>query len=207
MELVLISPQSSVTNEIEKVVHLFELGLEVFHLRKPHYSMDRMRKYIEKIPTQFHNRIVIHSYPKLALKYDLKGFHLTSDFRKGRFKMWAVKRFVKRKKPHLTVSTSYHRISNMDVYDPLYSYVFLSPIFDSISKKDYQSGFNEFTLKKALERTKYKVYALGGIEVSNIAKTKELGFKGCALLGGIWTGEDPIATFNESFKICKELGK
>jgi len=207
MELVLISPQTSVSDETDKVIQLFKSGLEVFHLRKPHYSKEKMINYIEKIPSQYHNRIMIHSFPGLALKYDLRGIHLTSATRKFKFKMWKIKIFVKGKKPNLMVSTSYHKLSDLDVYNPLYNYVFLSPIFDSISKKDYQSGFNEFSLKKSIEKTKYKVFALGGVDLSNISKTKEYGFKGCALLGGIWTGEDPIATFNESFIICRNLGK
>ncbi len=207
MQLVLISPQTSVDSEIEKVVKLFELGLEVYHLRKPHYSKDRMVKYIEKIPVQYHNRIMVHSYPGLALKFDLRGIHLTSATRKMRFKMWRIKFFVKRKKTHLMVSTSYHKLSDLDAHNPLYNYVFLSPVFDSISKKDYQSGFNEFSLKKALDRTKYNVFALGGVNVSNISMAHKFGFKGCALLGGIWTEKDPIDTLHESLKLCKEQGK
>ncbi|MFM7021531.1 MAG: thiamine phosphate synthase [Flavobacteriales bacterium] len=207
MEMVLISPQNSVSNEVGKVIELFESGLQVFHIRKPHYSKKRMITYIEKIPAQYHNRIVIHSHHKLALKYDLRGIHLTSSFRKNKLKMWFVKTFIKGKKKGLTVSTSFHRLSNLDNFDYIYNYVFLSPIFDSISKKDYQSGFNEFSLKKALERTKYTVYALGGVEVENISKTKEYGFKGCALLGGIWTEKDPVAHFYESKRICMDLGK
>jgi thiamine-phosphate pyrophosphorylase len=207
MQLVLISPQISVDSEIEKVIHLFELGLEIFHLRKPHYSKDKMIKYIEKIPVQYHNRIMVHSYPGLALKFDLRGIHLTSATRKMKFKMWRIKMFVKRQKPSLMVSTSYHKLSDLDFFNPLYNYVFLSPVFDSISKKDYQSGFNEFSLKKALDRTKYSVFALGGVNVSNISIAKEFGFKGCALLGGIWTEKDPINTLNESLKLCKDLGK
>lgn len=207
MQLVLISPQISVDSEIEKMITLFELGLEVFHLRKPHYSKDKMIKYIEKIPVQYHNKIMIHSYPELALKFDLRGIHLTSATRKMRFKMWKIKMFIKRKKPNLMVSTSYHKLSDLDTLNSLYNYVFLSPVFDSISKKDYQSGFNEFSLKKALDRTRYNVFALGGVNVSNISTAREFGFKGCALLGGIWTEKDPVATLNESLKLCKELRK
>ncbi|MCX6180618.1 MAG: thiamine phosphate synthase [Bacteroidetes bacterium] len=207
MQLVLISPQISVDSEIEKVIALFELGLEVFHIRKPNYSKDKLIRYIEKIPAQYHNRIMVHSHPGLALKFNLRGIHLTSATRKMRFKMWKIKFFVKRKKPDLKVSTSFHKLSDLDAFNPLYNYVFLSPVFDSISKKDYQSGFNEFSLKKALDRTKYNVFALGGVNVSNISKAKEFGFKGGALLGGIWTEKDPVETLIQSLNVCKELTK
>ena len=71
------------------------------------------------------------------------------------------------------------------------------------SKKDYQSGFNEFTLRKALEKTKYSVYALGGIELKNIDKVKEYGFAGCALVGAIWTSKEPIESFKEILQKCR----
>ena len=205
MELILISPQSSTENEVEKVIALFIAGLEVFHLRKPGYSKEKMMRYIEQIPEHFHNRIVIHSHHRLALKYSLHGIHLSSSKRKSRFDMWAIKRFIIRKNHNLTVSTSFHKISNIDHYDPLYNYVFLSPVFDSISKKDYQSGFDVFSLKKALQRAKYRVYALGGLCAENIVLAKEYGFKGGALLGGIWTEEDPVESFKKCLSVCKKI--
>jgi thiamine-phosphate pyrophosphorylase len=162
-----------------------------------------MKDYLSRIPEEFHNRIVIHSHPKLALKFNLKGIHLTSKIRKSKFKFWYVKRFVVAKKKQLTVSTSLHHLTHLDSYDPLFNYVFLSPIFDSISKKDYQSGFNEFTLKKGLERTKYSVYALGGVELANIQKVKEYGFAGVALVGSIWTAADPVQAFKEIKEKCR----
>ena len=119
--------------------------------------------------------------------------------------MWVIKRFIIRRKHNLTVSTSFHKISNVDLYDPLYNYVFLSPVFDSISKKDYQSGFDAFSLQKALERSKYRVYALGGLCAENIALAKEYGFKGGALLGGIWTEEDPVEAYKKCLSVCKEI--
>ncbi len=201
--VVISSTEISSSREIELMKQLFNEGLETFHLRRPTYDYKKMRDYLNRIPEEFHNKIVIHSHPKLALKYNLKGIHVTSKVRKSKFKFWYLKRFVINKKRHLTVSTSMHHMSHLDQADPIFNYVFLSPIFDSISKKDYQSGFNEFTLRKALEKTKYSVYALGGIELKNIDKVKEYGFAGCALVGAIWTSKEPIESFKEILQKCR----
>ena len=203
MKIILISSSEvSSTKEIEIIKNLFDAGLETFHLRRPSYDLGRMQQHLMSIPQEYHNRIVLHSHLKLAKKFNLKGIHLTSKIRKSKFQFWKIRKFILAKKPYLTVSTSFHNLSHLDDYDPVFKYVFLSPIFDSISKKDYQSGFNEFTLKKGIERTKYSVLALGGVELKNIDKVKEYGFSGVALVGAIWTSIDPVQTFKEIQEKC-----
>ena len=62
------------------------------------------------------------------------------------------------------------------------------PIFDSISKENYDARFTIQELK-ALQKSKVidrKVMALGGVNLENIAVTKSLGFGGAVLLGDIW---------------------
>jgi len=201
--IVISSTEISSSQEIEMMKKLFAEGLDTFHIRRPTYDYKKMKDYLSRIPEEYRNRIVIHSHPKLALKFNLKGIHLTSKTRKSKFKFWYIKKFVVAKNRRLTVSSSLHHLAHLDSFDPLFNYVFLSPIFDSISKKDYQSGFNEFTLKKGLERSKFTVYALGGVELENIEKVKEYGFAGVALVGSIWTATDPIQTFKEIKEKCR----
>ena len=200
--IVISSVDVSSSKEIEIMKGLFEAGLQTFHLRRPNYDFQKMKEYLQRIPAEYHNRIVIHSHHKLAKKFDLKGIHLPSKIRKSRFKFWLIKRFIIAKKPHLKVSTSLHHLTHLDDFNPIFNYVFLSPIFDSISKKDYQSGFNEFTLRKGLEKTKYSVYALGGVEATNLNKVKDYGFAGAALVGSIWTAPDPVQAFKEVLEKC-----
>ena len=47
MKTIVLSAQKPVDNEIDIVVRLFELGLTSFHLRKPHYSKQKMRGYLD----------------------------------------------------------------------------------------------------------------------------------------------------------------
>ena len=133
MKTIVLSSQRSDENEIQILINFFELGLKSFHLRKPHYSKQKMRKYLDNIPSLYHNRIIIHSHHKLAKKYNLKGIHLSSKERKSNFKNWINIKSLKRKKPFLRVSTSFNTTSELNEYIDLYDYVFLSPIFDSTS--------------------------------------------------------------------------
>ena len=207
MKAIVLSAQRSVENETEQVINLFKNGLKRFHLRKPHYSIKRMRAYLDKIPKEYHNRIVIHSHHQLALKYHLKGIHLTSKQRKKGFLRKLRIKLIKYKKPKLTVSTSFHSISELDQFNDLYDYVFLSPIFDSISKKDYQSGFKEFRLTSAIQSSNFKVVALGGVDNNNVHKAFNMGFWGSAFLGTIWTKGDSLEKFIQIKESCKKLDR
>ena len=71
---------------------------------------------------------------------------------------------------------------------PTMNYVFLSPIFDSISKQGYRSAFDHATLKKAAHEgiIDHKVVALGGVTRQRISLLAEYGFGGAAMLGDIW---------------------
>ncbi|MFN5181861.1 MAG: hypothetical protein ACK5D5_02420, partial [Bacteroidota bacterium] len=79
MKIILISPSKDLENEHHLVKFFFESGLENFHLRKPRHSTEQLEKYINKIPEQFHKRIILHSHHNLAGKYDLKGIHFTKN--------------------------------------------------------------------------------------------------------------------------------
>ena len=66
--------------------------------------------------------------------------------------------------------------------------MFISPIFDSISKVGYKSNFSQDKLleTKNTGLLSNNIYALGGIDKNNINILKKYGFKGCAVLGTLW---------------------
>src|SRR6478735_4343665 len=91
MKLVVITPTKDVPDEQSLVTKMFESGLTTLHLRKPKYSTNQMREYIEQIPESFHNRIVIHSHHKLVFKFNLKGIHLSHIHFSKKWKYWYIK--------------------------------------------------------------------------------------------------------------------
>jgi thiamine-phosphate pyrophosphorylase len=72
---------------------------------------------------------------------------------------------------------------------PTVDYVFLSPIFDSISKVGYQSSYTTDELTRARDEgvIDRNVIAMGGISLDRIPQVAELGFGGVALLGDVWS--------------------
>ena len=80
--IIVMSDTKDIDNEQKMINEMFESGLEILHIRKPKYSTQELRTYIEKINKKFHNRIVIHSHHELCISLKLRGIHLTERHRK-----------------------------------------------------------------------------------------------------------------------------
>jgi len=106
----------------------------------------------------------------------------------------------------------FHSLQELDEYKKTYEYAFLSPIFDSISKRGYTSKFRleshelaqvgKSELMRAIRNR--KIIALGGIEENKISLCRELGFLGVAVLGALWNDKDPIEKFKRIKSLCEE---
>ena len=72
-------------------------------------------------------------------------------------------------------------------------YCFLSPIYDSISKKGYTSHFSAEILTNACREgiITERVFALGGITPELLPQLQEWGFGGAVMLGYLWEEKSP----------------
>ncbi|MEM9025003.1 MAG: thiamine phosphate synthase [Bacteroidota bacterium] len=197
MEVIVFTTPNKFNTEVETVVELFERGLGTLHLRKPKFSRRRMKQYIRGIPQQYHSRIVIHHHHRLALHYGLRGIHIGRKERNKRVMVWLKRFFFRLRKRELMVTTSFHSLQSLVDNDQHYDYVFLSPVFDSLSKKGHVAAFNHNQLTLVLAHTRFSVVALGGIDAGKIEQVREMGFNGVALLGMLWEApqEEHIAIF------------
>ena len=186
-KLIVITSEKDFSKETVVISKLFEFGIKILHLRKPNANIDELRRYIQHIPKQFHKRIVIHSQYKLVKEFNLKGIHLTERARKLRLRSNHLK----------IISTSFHSTKDVLKSRRKYEYVFLSPVFDSISKYGYKSNFTPDELTFFLKKTKQSVVALGGINDANIKTIKQLNFSGAAVLGFIWESKNPVESYKK----------
>ena len=97
------------------------------------------------------------------------------------------------------LSISCHSLEELSAYKAKFDYLFLSPIFDSISKKGYSGRFTREQLLAARDNglIDKKIIALGGITSGNIPIIRELGFGGVAVLGSVWFSPSPVTSFEE----------
>ncbi len=162
-----------IEDEARHIHELLEKGFDIVHLRKPDADVEQCRSLLRELSDEDRRKIIIHDYHELINEFELKGLHfnknvsLVPDDYKG-FK-----------------TRSCHSLEEVIKYKNDYDYVFLSPIFDSISKVGYKSAFTEEMLKEA-NREKIideKVVALGGVTFDKIPYLKELNFGGAAMMG------------------------
>lgn len=154
--------------ETEIINDLLRKGKADFvHVRKPGSTYEEMESLIKGIESDLLPKIKIHDHFQLIEKYKLGGIHLNS---RNPVDPYGVK----------NVSRSIHsvkEIENLDKED----YVFLSPIFDSISKQNYKSSFN---IEEIAEKIKGKpIIALGGVTPDKFKLLQKNGFIGAAMLG------------------------
>lgn len=188
--LIVITSPDKIPNESELINQLFAQGLEILHLRKPSWNKLAFEALLKSINPEHKRKVVLHQFHELASKYNIKGLHLREENRK-QLSLSELKELSKElKRKNLTFSSSFHSKEEIVASENVFDYVFLSPIFDSISKAGYVgSKFNVQNLK-----FETKVIALGGIETSNIASIQKMGYDGAAVLGAIW-GESGKALF------------
>lgn len=181
MKLIAITTPSFFEGEARKIALLFSEGMQRLHLRKPHGGKEELRRLLDDIPAEYHPHIVVHDHFDLVSDYRLAGIHLNS------------------RNPHVpegfagSISRSCHTLEEVQANKSL-DYLFLSPIFRSISKEGYGEGFSLETLRNASLQgiIDEKVIALGGICEQNIPTIRTLHFGGFAVLGALW-GKDPAA--------------
>ena len=108
--------------------------------------------------------------------------------------------------PDAVISCSCHSVDEISEASGA-DYLFLSPIFDSISKQGYSSNFDLEQLSDQLKcvESHSKIIALGGVSAENIHKIEELGFDGWAALGSAWEVADGCVDVKKSIEKLNRL--
>ncbi|WP_366186446.1 thiamine phosphate synthase [Flavobacterium ovatum] len=195
--MVIISNPTAVPNEIATIHSLFEEGMELFHVRKPNFSEEEMKVFVEGIGLDYRSKLVLHNHHHLATLLKINRIHFATNLREA----VSNKDFEIVKDQGFRLSTSTHSITEFNALDSKFDYSFLSPVFESISKENYVPKTNLFEDIKNRTNFNTKLIALGGIEFSNIQKTLESGFDDVALLGTIWNRTQPI----KNFILCQQI--
>lgn len=204
MKLVVITQSQKSDIEIPSIIQMFEAGLETLHVRKNRFSTKELDEYIKQIPAHFHNRIIIHSHHKLALKYNLKGFHFTSTHLKHNIKLWWNTKMIYLRKPSLKKSISFKRIAELYEEQKVKTdYCFLGTMFHNISGELY-SGFYPETVTAAITKSGRKIYARGGVNEKSVELAQQLGFHGIALYGHLWKSTNPFEKYIAFVRFCKD---
>lgn len=176
MKLIVVTAPTFFVEEDQIITALFEEGLDILHLRKPETPAMYSERLLTLIPSIYHKRIVTHEHFYLQEEFKLMGIHLNAR---------------NPNEPHDysgNVSCTCHSLNELQNKKHFYDYVFLSPVYDCITKQGISAGFTAEELRKAGKERLIdsKVMALGGITPDNILEIKDYGFGGAVVMGDIW---------------------
>lgn len=154
-------------------------GRGTIHIRKPESSAAEVEGLLRDLCAAGADMdcFTLHYDEPLARRYGLGGVHLRGE----RIAAGAGK--------GLRRSCSTHGWDEVERYGPVADYVFLSPLFDSISKAGYRSAVSLEEARSRLPLSEGRVVALGGVCAENIAWARLAGFDGVASLGAVWVTE------------------
>ena len=183
-DVIVITMPEMFPGEADMVNTLFANGIQRLHLRKPGASEQEMAEWIGRIDLPFRQRIIVHDHHRLLRTMGLGGIHLNA--RNPEAPAWFSAERQKRRS--VTLSRSCHSLEEIAQWKGVCDYLFLSPIFDSISKGGYTSAFTRETLLQAYHDGLFSkpVYALGGVSADNIRSIYDYGFAGAAVIGSLW---------------------
>lgn len=162
----------SFDGEVRVLENLLEAGVERLHLRKPGMGMGELEELVVRLASRWASKLVLHYQPEMAKRYGIPQLHGPVKMGEG---------------TGLRVSTSVHSWEEFLALPPGLAYAFISPLFDSISKKGYEAG--EGLLSIPGGGLPCRPVGLGGVNAGNIGEMVRKGWTGAAVLGSIW--EEP----------------
>ena len=176
MRIIAITTPKVGDNDAYLIKRLLEGGIDIIHLRKPESDIHACRQLLKALTKEEREQIIVHDFPELYDEFSLKGIHINRNV-------------SSLPNDYIGLRTrSCHSLEEVKRYKDEYDYLFLSPIFDSISKVGYRAGFRKEELQEASMKgiIDEKVVALGGVTFESISYLKGLNFGGVAMIGAIY---------------------
>lgn len=176
MLIIAITPPQAIDGEAATISRLLANGFDIVHLRKPEADIDYCRELLSQLSHSELKRIVVHDHFTLYEEYPLRGVHINRN----------ITHYPPLYRGSRTRSC--HSFEEVKQHKEQYDYIFLSPIFDSISKRGYYSKFCHRELQRASDEgiIDNRVVALGGVSPDKIAYLESLHFGGAAMMGAAY---------------------
>ena len=176
MKLILLTTPDFFVQENTIINSLFSEGLDMLHILKPQSEPVYCERLLKLIDKEWHKKIVTHEHFYLKSEFKLRGIHLSQ------------RNPTPPNKYRGHVSCSCYSLEDVERRKGKCDYVFLSQIFQGISRPDLRGSFSDEELYDGKSRgvIDNKVMAFGGISIDRIDQVKDYGFGGVVIFGDIW---------------------
>lgn len=141
-------------------------------------------------------RLLVHSYPNLALDFGLDGVHLASEV--------AIAPVRSQLPPQMLLGVSRHQSDSLNAEDiGAADYATISPVYSPTSKpEDRRETLGLVGLKDCCHRSAKPLVALGGLHPGRVAEVMRQEAAAIAISGAISQIEDPAAMLKQ---LCDEI--
>jgi thiamine-phosphate pyrophosphorylase len=75
--LIIISPPKVLENEASLINQLFDSGMQLFHLRKPHATKEEVRLLLNEINPEYRKGVVLNQFYELSEEFGMNRFHFS----------------------------------------------------------------------------------------------------------------------------------
>lgn len=196
MQLIILTLPTFFEAEAKAINVLMDQDDFILHIRKPHASTQAIGTLLNQINKEYYSRIVLHDCFDLAHHNPVKGVHLNRRNPEPPFGFEG------------SISRSCHSWEEVKTYRDHCHYLFISPLFDSLSKPGYKQAFSKEELEQAQQRgwLDKRIVGLGGITPERISLLASYGLGGVAVLGYIWqdfANYPDFYSLQERLKACK----
>ena len=174
--------------EGDRINELFASGLPYLHLRKPNSTLEQCQTLLEQIEPLYHRQIILHQHWALGTISKVGGLHWTEKQRAIIPIEDFAQEVAKQQAKGYQVGTAIHHPQQLEIVPLTIDYVTVSPVFESISKPNYQAHYHW----KNKGTYPFTLVALGGIAPNKLAAVYARGFRSVALLGAIWQPQTSI---------------
>jgi thiamine-phosphate pyrophosphorylase len=183
MKILLSSPELH-PQELD-IIRAFLAGKDtLFHLRRYDWEEGQVANFLGQFTKVELEKIVLNHHHFLASEFGIHRLHFSEQDRKE----MDVEKLQRIADAGFILSTSVHEVETFNQLPKCFTYAFLSPVFDSISK----SGYKAVSFELSERRKDMKLIGLGGITMDNYTKVAKMGFDGVAFLGGVWNADSAL---------------
>jgi len=197
--MIVITSPTAVKEEAAIINEMFDNGLKLLHIRRPNATIKEVRRLIGDIDSRNHQQLALHQYHEIASDYGIERLH----FKEAERLKQSEKQLNSLKQNGCILSTSVHNWKSYEALTPAFSYAFIGPVFNSISKQGYNAMKHiEFGSNNIIGRI-----AIGGVSKENLNSKILEAFDGIAVLGAVWQSQNPANEFKRIQQAWNTTGR
>lgn len=186
MRLILLTSERRSVSEPEVIAHALREGFERVHIKREGLTVEESIGLLAHFKKD--KRIVMHTRHEVAKAFGV-SIHLSESSRTSNHDPEAI-------------STSFHSVEDLVGNYSGFTYSFIGPVYDSISKVNYPGKIDLSAIPSHIRKF---VVPIGGMTKDRIHEVRAKGYSSIAFRGTVWNSADPFSRIDEIVEKVSDL--